>query len=118
MFYINNEIASETRYDMSKFMDYIQGCYCILDSYLCTQIKSIPYSGVLTVTSQVGRPDLISYDIYGNTQYWWLIMLYNDITSPQEITSGKPIAFPSLSAMENLYFTLSTKQKTKDTQAE
>lgn len=118
MYYINNELASETRYDMSKFMEYVDGCYCILDSYLCSQVKNIPYSGVLTVTSQAGRPDLVSYDIYGSTQYWWVIMLYNDISSPQDLVVGMPISFPSISSLENLYFTLSTKQKTKDTSEE
>lgn len=62
---------------MSKFMEFDTDSYCILDSYLATQVKSLSYSGALSVTTQVNRPDLISYDIYGHTQYWWLLMLYN-----------------------------------------
>ena len=27
----------------------------------------------------VGRPDLISYKIYGTTNYWWFIMWYNGV---------------------------------------
>lgn len=116
MYYINNDIYSNTRYDMSKFMEFDTDSYCILDSYLATQIKSLPYSGALAVTTQVNRPDLISYDIYGHTQYWWLLMLYNDYTSPFDLSSGALVRFPSLNDIENIYFTLSTKQKTKDTE--
>lgn len=116
MYYINNDLETSIRYNMAKFMEFDTDSFCILDSYMCTQVKNLPYSGVLTVTTQVNSPDLLSYDIYGNTQYWWLLMLYNDLTSPQEIKAGMPIAFPSLNNIENLYFTLSTKQKTKDTE--
>lgn len=115
MYYINNDLEAIERYDMSKFMEFDTDCFCIFDSYLCTQIKNIPYSGAMTVTTQVGRPDLMSYDIYGSVQYWWILMIYNDFTSPQDIKTGIPVLFPSLNNIENLYFTLSTKQKTKDT---
>lgn len=113
MYYINNKIYSINRYDMSKFMDFDIDSFCILDSYLCAQIKNLPYAGAIAVTTQVNRPDLVSYDIYGHTQYWWLLMLYNDYTSPLELTSGALVKYPSLTNLENIYFTLSTKQKTK-----
>lgn len=109
-------MPSNNRYDMSKFMQFDTDSYNILDSYLCSQVKKLPYSGALAVTTQVNRPDLISYDIYGHTQYWWLLMLYNDYTSPYDLTSGALVKYPNLNSIENLYFTLSTKQKTKDTQ--
>lgn len=114
MYYINNKMSSINRYDMSKFLEFDTDSYCILDSFLCSQIKNLPYSGALAVTTQVNRPDLVSYDIYGHTQYWWLIMLYNDYTSPTDLTSGALVKYPSLNSIENLYFTLSTRQKTKD----
>ena len=115
MYYINNDLQTSVRYAMSKFMEFDTDSFCILDSYLCTQLKKLPYSGAMTVVTQAGRPDLLSYDIYGNIQYWWLLMLYNDLSSPTELVAGITVSFPSLSSIENLYFTLSTKQKAKDT---
>lgn len=115
MYYINNDLYQNTRYDMSKFLNFDTDNFDILDSYLCTQIKSLPYSGAVTIKTQVNRPDLLSYDIYGDTMYWWLIMIYNDLTSPTELEVGKVIVYPSLSDLETLYFTLSTRQKAKDT---
>lgn len=116
MFYINNDITSITRYDMSKFMDFDTDSYCILDSYFCSQLKNIPYSGAITIKTQVERPDLLAYDIYGDVQYWWILMLYNDLQSPKELVQGLTISYPSLTDLENLYFTLSTRQKTKDSE--
>lgn len=116
MYYINNNMPGNNRYDMSRFMEFDVDSYSILDSYLCSQIKKLPYSGALAVTTQVYRPDLVSYDIYGHVQYWWLLMLYNDYTSPYDLESGALVKYPSLNNIENLYFTLSTKQKTKDAQ--
>lgn len=98
---------------MSRFIDFDEDNFCILDSYLCTQLKKLPYAGAVAVTTQENRPDLLSYDIYGSTQYWWILMLYNDYLSPTELTSGALVKYPSLNDLENIYFTLSTKQKTK-----
>lgn len=113
MYYINNNIYSVNRYDMSRFIEFDTDNFCILDSYLCLQIKELPYTGAITVTTQEYRPDLVSYDIYGHTQYWWLLMLYNDYVSPLELTAGALVLYPSLDSLENIYFTLSTRQKTK-----
>lgn len=116
MYYINNDLHSITRYDMSKFMEFDQDDFCILDSYFCTQLSRLQYVGTIAVTTQENRPDLLSYDIYGDTMYWWILMLYNNLTSPNELKAGLIVAYPSLNSIENLYFTLSTKQKTKDTE--
>lgn len=115
MYYINNGLYSNTRYDMSKFMEFTNGDFEILDSYLCTQIKSLNYVGAITVkANQAYKPDLISWDIYNDTMYWWILMIYNDLDSPMQLEAGAVLVYPSLADLENLYFTLTTKQKIKD----
>ena len=35
----------------------------------------------------------LSYNIYGTTYLWWLLMVTNDIDNPQKIESGKRVRF-------------------------
>lgn len=114
MFYINDGLNTNKRYDMLKFLNYPYDSLTMLDSYFVKKLTDIPYSGTITVTTQVNRPDLLSYDIYGDVQYWWILMLYNGLISPLELTAGLNINFPSLGDLEDIYFTLSIKQKTKE----
>ena len=45
-----------------------------------------------------GRPDLISYDVYGTTSYWWLVCASNNIIDPfEELKAGKTIKLPIIS---------------------
>lgn len=113
MFYIDNSLATPTRYDMSKFISFSGDCFEPLNSYFLEALVRIPYSGVITVTTQERRPDLLSYDIYGSTQYWWILMMYNGISSINDIKTGNSLNFPSLENLENLYFSLVTQEKTK-----
>jgi hypothetical protein len=51
--------------------------------------------------SEEGAPDLISYQEYGDEQYWWVIMYINKIQDPiNDLTAGTLIAIPSLSDVE------------------
>lgn len=119
MYYINNDLYTNTRYDIQKFMEFDIDSFSMLDSYFCSQVKRLPYSGALTINStQEYRPDLVSWDLYGDTMYWWIILLYNDLTSPTDLKSGTVLVYPALPDLESLYFTLATKQKTKDIEAQ
>lgn len=116
MFFINDNLNTAKRYDMAKFLNCPTDSLTMLDSYFVKKLTELSYSGTITVTSQVHKPDLLSYDIYGETTYWWILMLYNGLKSPLELEAGLNIRFPSLSSLENIYFTLSTQQKIKDEQ--
>lgn len=48
----------------------------------------------------VGRPDKISYEVYGSVAYDWLILYYNRILDPfTELTSGRVLKIPSLESV-------------------
>ncbi len=37
---------------------------------------------VITQEKHVNRPDAISFELYGNAKYWWIIAMANDINDP------------------------------------
>lgn len=44
----------------------------------------------------VGRPDLISYDVYQTPDLMWLVLQYNNILDPTlEIVEGKELTLPT-----------------------
>jgi len=48
--------------------------------------------------------DLISFLMYGDHQYWWLLMILNSIQDMfTELTTGKTIAIPQQSDIEAFY---------------
>jgi len=114
MFYIDNETVTNDKYDMAKFMDFSdEGVFDSLNSYMLYQIPRLPLAGQYTLKKHENRPDLISYDIYGDMQYWWIIMWYNHFVKPQDFKIGRVIKFPSISAVEQLYLNASLLKKVK-----
>ena len=110
MFYLNLEKKKE-RYDISKFMEFMENEYDILSSYFITKIKELQPIGVFKVSLvEEYRPDLLSYKAYEDTQYWWILLQYNNILSFEDITLNKEIKFPSISAIEDLFFILKTTE--------
>jgi hypothetical protein len=44
--------------------------------------------------SDLDRPDLIAYEMYGDVSFWWLIMWYNDILDPLSLEIGDRLRVP------------------------
>jgi hypothetical protein len=113
MFYIDLETATTDRYDLAKFMDYTNdGVFDPLNSYLLFEIPKLSKIGTCTIKNEVARPDLLSYRLYKDTQYWWVLMWYNSILCPEDLKIGLKIDYPSLSSLEQLYMNASLLQKT------
>jgi len=110
MYYINLDIDVQERYDLSKFMVWEDNMYDILTSNFIISLKSLNPTGVFEVTYEENRPDLVSYNIFKTTNYWALLMMYNDMISPFEIKIGVQMAFPGIKDLEDLYFTLRSKE--------
>ena len=109
MYYFNFDYKSSERFDPYKYMEPVEDTSDILTSYLILELQKLPLYGVFQVTKEFNRPDLVSHAIYGNTQYWWILLLYNNLSTPWELTIGLEVKYPSLSQIENLYFTLKAK---------
>lgn len=113
MFYISNDLQVETRFDTMKFLNFNIDNIDPLDSYLITNIHKLQAVGTFTVTIQEERPDLISYEIYDDTQYWWILLLYNKILDISQIKPGLDLAYPDKSNLETLYQNASLLRKTQ-----
>lgn len=50
----------------------------------------------------VARPDLISYKIYGTTNYWWFIMWYNGVSDVwNDLRDMMLIKYPNISRVKD-----------------
>jgi hypothetical protein len=113
MFYIDLDTRFQDRFDLAKFMDFTNdGVFDPLNSYMLLQIPLLSPIGEYTIRKEAGRPDNLSYVIYGDTQYWWVLMWYNKIYKPEDIKIGMKIKYPSISSIEQLYMNASLYQKT------
>ena len=110
MFFINADRQTPTRYDPSKLLEFNLDNYDILTSSFVKQLRALKSAGSISVLSQEVRPDLLAYDIYGSTQYYWIVMIYNDIIAVEDIIIGTIIRYPNLNDVERIYFGLKSNQ--------
>ena len=109
LFYINLDSTAPNRFDPEFFFEYTDNLD-LLNSEFLRQLKELPENGTYTVSTEEGRPDLLSYKIYTDTQYWWLLLIYNDLVYVDDLVLGMTIKFPSLADLEAIYFSLTSKQ--------
>lgn len=107
MFKLNYDLFPEKRFDMAKFMPFANG-FDVLDSTLVSKIMELPVTGNYTVRLEPSRPDLLSWNLYRDTQYWWILLMFNNLSTPEELVLGKEIKYFALSDLETLYFSLNS----------
>lgn len=112
MFYIDNDLKTSDKYDMAKFIELkSDGVFNSLNSYFLYKLPLLHAVGYYTIRKEENRPDLLSYNIYGETQYWWILMWYNHFLKPQDLKNGVLIKYPSKSAIQQMYMEASLAQK-------
>ena len=94
---------------MSKFFEYTDN-YDALTSFFSTELPKLPVSGYFEVNGQDERPDLVSHKIYNDTQYWWIILMYNGKLEYTDIATGEKLKYPSVDDIEDLFFSLKAKE--------
>lgn len=109
MFLINLDKESPERFDFGKFFNYTDN-FDPIDSDFIYNIKSLALGGKIKITAEVGRPDRLSYKIYNTYEYWWVIMLYNDIQNVDDITSGMTLDYPDSDELDVYYFNLKRRE--------
>jgi hypothetical protein len=117
MDYINFELPTlkyapdvRKRFDLARFVQFREGACDIQNSVILERLPGLPTVGNYTVTEDAGRPDMVSSAIYGDTQYWWLILYYNSLVLLTDLSPGKVLRFFSLSDLSDLVFELSQDQ--------
>ena len=111
MFFIDDSLTTDKRFDMAKFLEFTDDLDP-LNSFMILNINRLPEHGSMIVSNQELRPDLLSYKIYGDTQYWWLLLKYNNILNINDLYKGRKISYPSLNDIEYLYERASILKKT------
>lgn len=90
------DLFSRVEVDGNTELDYLSSgfVYLEIDKYETFKVPSY----------MAGRPDIISYVHYGEPNYGWLILEYNDILDPwDEILSGTNLRIPSIKDYYNFY---------------
>lgn len=105
-FFINLDLISKERFDAGKFFEYVGDNYDPLTSSFLAQLENLSEFGRYVVAGEDNKPDLVSYRIYGDTQYWWLLLYYNKRLEYTEFATGDIVRYPSLADLENIYFRL------------
>ncbi len=108
-FFINLEKDTEKRYDLSKFLEFSDN-YDPLTSSFTNNLISLPAGGEYTLQGEDSRPDLLSYHVYGDTQYWWVLLMYNSVIDYSELKTGTKIKYPNITDLESLYFSLKSQE--------
>jgi hypothetical protein len=114
MYYINLSKKTKERYDIARFCSVENNILDVLSSYFLGRLNSLRVTGYYRISIDAKRPDLISYKIYGDVQYWWLVMHFNNILDPNELVVGLTLKYPSLASVEDLYFSLKSLEKANE----
>lgn len=110
LFFVNLDIDTIKRFDMAKFMSFENQAHDPLTSSLILKIKELPSGGEMVIQGEEGRPDLISFRSLLDTQYWWIIMLYNDVIDVNDLVEGQKLNLPDQGALDDLFFSLKADQ--------
>lgn len=109
-FYIDSSRDTQDRFDLSKFMEFVVDNYDPLTSALLDDLPTVEQGLVFTVQGEESRPNVVSKKIYGSNQYWWVVLLYNNLIDFRDFVTGDDLIAPSIVGLESLYFSLKAKQ--------
>ena len=109
LFAYDDSVESVVRWEVCKFVPWSEiGGNDFLRSWILDQLGECPAVGEYCITKRE-RIDQIAYEVYGSTQYWWILLHYNGVQDLGELKNGKILEFPSLEALEELYFQANSK---------
>lgn len=84
--------------DGISYQDILSFSFLYFEDYLKDKMINV----VLVQDEEVNSPDLISYNYYGISDYWWIICFINKIKDPfVELTVGKRLFIPKIEDIEN-----------------
>jgi hypothetical protein len=112
-FYIRN-YTSEEKYDISKFMNYVDGVYDFLASPFLNQLSQLPTVQYYNVDDRFKEIDLIATDAYGDPFYAYLIQYYNN-DFRDSFPEGTKLNLFSAADLEILYHEISAGQNAENT---
>ena len=104
IYYTDLDLDLPERFDLSKFLEYNEDNFDVLNSSFLIEFMKIKPVGYFNVTYEDKAPDYVSLQLYGKHEYWWLLMYYNNILDFKKLKTGDVLRYFSLSDVESLYF--------------
>lgn len=109
-FYIDDTQRPRFRYDLTALIEFTDGVYDESTSYFLAELRKLPV-GRTYVIRQPYRPDLYSFDLFDTTDYWLLLLAYNNILLIKDLTLHRVLNVPNRTDLENLYFSLNARRR-------
>ena len=107
--YLDPDVQYRNRFDLDRFVAFREVMYDDFDSFFLQEFRALPAQGVYTITRIEGRPDVYSRDIYNNTDYWMLLLIYNNIVDIGALKIGVDLSYPYLNSLESVYLRLQSR---------
>ncbi len=106
-FYMRN-FSSEEKFDLSKFLNFENDIYDVLDSPFLAQLKELQTVDYYNVDDGYRDIDMIATDYYGNQFFAYLIQFYNN-DFRDFFPEGTKLNMFSLEDLNELYHALSVQ---------
>ena len=106
-FFLNKDFSYINRFDIERFMNFTNQYHDVLQSPMLEILKSFPPIGQYLIREYPYRPDVISYNIYKEAQFWPYILLFNGINDVMQLKLGTTVNFFSLNDLEQTLYTYS-----------
>jgi len=92
--------TSRHRLTEQKVDDFVSPGRLRFTTWKVPEIDLTDYSLYTVTGADVQRIDLISYETYGDVQFWWAIALVNNIANPLcDLVPGTTLVIPKLEAI-------------------
>jgi hypothetical protein len=105
--------TSEEKFDISKFMNFENDVYDVLNSPFLAQISQLPTVEYYNVDFGFKEIDLISSEKYGTPFFAYLIQFYNN-DFRETFPEGTILNLFSLEDLNEIYYNLSTLSNLKE----
>ena len=113
MSFYMREFKSEEKYDISKFLNFEQDVYDVINSPFLTQIQQLPTVEYYYVDNGFREIDLISTEKYGDPFLAYVIQFYNN-DFRETFPEGTVLRLFSIDDLNEIYHNLATLSNTND----
>ena len=111
MAFYMREFTSEEKFDISKFLNFEQDVYDVINSPFLIQIQQLPTTEYYHVDNGFREIDLISTEKYGDPFFAYLIQFYNN-DFREVFPEGTILRLFSIDDLNEIYHHLSSLSHT------
>ena len=113
MSFYMREFKSEEKYDISKFLNFEQDVYDVINSPFLIQVQQLPTVEYYYVDNGFHEIDLISTEKYGDPFFAYLIQFYNN-DFRETFPEGTILRLFSIGDLNEIYHNLATLSNTNE----